>query len=36
MIAFIPIIPLPAAFPLFGTGLGLLGFLGWRRRRKAV
>jgi len=28
-------IPLPAAFPLFGTGLGILGFLGWRRRRKA-
>ena len=29
------VIPLPAAFPLFGTGLGILGFLGWRRRRKA-
>jgi hypothetical protein len=29
-------IPLPAAFPLFGTGLGILGFLGWRRRRRAV
>jgi hypothetical protein len=28
-------IPLPAALPLFGTGLGILGFLGWRRRRKA-
>jgi len=28
------VIPLPAAFPLFGTGLGILGFLGWRRRRK--
>jgi hypothetical protein len=28
-------VPLPAAFPLFGTGLGILGFLGWRRRRKA-
>jgi len=28
-------IPLPAALPLFGTGLGLLGFLGWRRRRQA-
>jgi len=27
-------VPLPAAFPLFGTGLGILGFLGWRRRRK--
>ena len=28
-------IPLPAALPLFGTGLGILGFMGWRRRRKA-
>jgi hypothetical protein len=27
--------PLPAALPLFGTGLGALGLFGWRRRRKA-
>jgi hypothetical protein len=27
--------PLPAALPLFATGIGGLGFLGWRRRRKA-
>jgi hypothetical protein len=26
--------PLPAALPLFATGLGGLGFLGWRRKRK--
>ena len=26
--------PLPAAFPLFVTGLGALGLLGWRRKRK--
>jgi hypothetical protein len=26
-------VPLPAALPLFGTGLALLGLLGWRRRR---
>jgi hypothetical protein len=26
--------PLPAALPLFATGLGLLGLLGWRRKRK--
>ena len=26
--------PLPAAFPLFATGLGMLGLLGWRRKRK--
>ena len=28
--------PLPAALPLFGTGLGALGLLGWRRKRKAA
>jgi hypothetical protein len=26
--------PLPAAFPLFATGLGAMGLLGWRRKRK--
>ena len=26
--------PLPAALPLFATGLGALGVLGWRRKRK--
>ncbi|MCP4932899.1 MAG: PEP-CTERM sorting domain-containing protein [bacterium] len=30
------VVPVPAAFPLFGTGLAVLGFLGWRRRRKAI
>ncbi|HEX3342143.1 MAG TPA: hypothetical protein VHT68_23570 [Pseudolabrys sp.] len=28
--------PLPAALPLFATGLGALGFLGWRRKRRAL
>jgi hypothetical protein len=28
--------PLPAALPLFATGLGALGLLAWRRKRKAV
>ena len=28
--------PLPGALPLFATGLGALGLLGWRRKRKAV
>ena len=28
------VVPLPAALPLFGTGLGKLGFLGWRRKRR--
>jgi hypothetical protein len=27
--------PLPAALPLFATGLGGLAFLGWLRKRKA-
>jgi len=29
-------IPLPATLPLLGTGLGALGLLGWRRKRRAV
>jgi hypothetical protein len=28
--------PLPAALPLFATGLGGLGLLGWRRKRSAA
>jgi hypothetical protein len=28
--------PLPAALPLFATGLGALGLLGWRRKRKST
>ena len=27
--------PLPATLPLFATGFGALGLLGWRRKRKA-
>jgi hypothetical protein len=27
--------PLPAALPLFGTGLGLMGIVGWWRKRRA-
>ena len=30
------VIPLPAALPLYGTGLAVMGFLGWRRKRKAA
>jgi hypothetical protein len=30
-----PTVPLPAALPLFATGIGGLGLLGWRRKRKA-
>ncbi len=28
--------PLPAALPLFASGLGALSLLGWRRKRKAL
>ena len=28
--------PLPGALPLFASGLGALGVLGWRRKRKAT
>jgi hypothetical protein len=28
--------PLPAALPLFATGLGAMGLFGWRRKRKNV
>jgi len=29
-------VPLPAALPLFATGLGALGLFGWRRKKKAA
>jgi hypothetical protein len=32
----VAVTPLPAALPLFATGLGGLGLLGWRRKRKAA
>jgi len=28
-------VPVPAALPLFGTGLAIMGFVGWRRRKAA-
>ena len=29
-------VPLPAALPLFASGLAGLGLLGWRRKKKAI
>ncbi len=29
-------VPLPAALPLYGTGLAIMGFIGWRRRQQQV
>ena len=34
--ATVAVIPLPAALPLYGTGLAVMGFLGWRRKRQAL
>ena len=33
--AIVPI-PLPGTLPLFATGLGALGLLGWRRKKTAA
>ena len=30
------VVPLPSALPLFATGLGALGLLGWRRKKSAI
>jgi hypothetical protein len=29
-------VPLPAALPLYGAGLAVMGFVGWRKRKKAA
>lgn len=31
-----PTVPLPATLPLFATGLGALGLMGWRSKKKAA
>ncbi len=30
----VSVVPLPAAFPLYGAGVAALGLMGWRRKRK--
>jgi hypothetical protein len=32
----VDVVPAPAALPLFATGLGALGLLGWRRKKTAA
>ncbi len=29
-------VPLPAGFPLYGAGLAVMGFLGWRRKQRLI
>lgn len=29
------VVPLPAALPLYGAGLAIMGFIGWRKKRKS-
>ncbi len=35
LVLTVPTTPLPAALPLFATGLGVMGLFGWRKRRSA-
>lgn len=30
------VVPLPAALPLYAAGMGLMGLMGWRKRRKSA
>ena len=32
----ISVVPLPAALPLYGAGMALLGFIGWKRKRRQL
>jgi hypothetical protein len=32
----VSVVPVPAALPLLASGLGALGLIGWRRKRKAA
>jgi len=32
----VSVVPLPAALPLYGTGLAIMGFISWRRKRKGA
>ena len=36
MLNSVSAVPLPAALPLYGAGLAIMGFFGWRRKRPAV
>ncbi len=34
LVTGVSVVPLPAALPLYGAGIAVLGFMGWRRKRK--
>ncbi len=36
MVGPVSAVPLPAALPLFGSALAMLGIVGWRRKRRAA
>ena len=36
LLATITPVPLPAALPLFGTVIAVMGFVGWRKKRRAA
>jgi hypothetical protein len=35
-VTFVSGTPLPAALPLFATGLSVMGLFGWRRRKRII
>ncbi|MCG8493560.1 MAG: hypothetical protein MI743_18215 [Sneathiellales bacterium] len=32
----VSVVPLPAALPLYGAGMAIIGFIGWRRRKNSA
>ncbi len=30
------VVPIPAALPLFGSALGMIGFIGWKRKERLL
>ncbi len=32
----VSVVPLPAALPLYGAGIAVLGFIGWRRKQRQI
>ncbi len=32
----VSVVPLPSALPLYGAGIAVMGFIGWRRKRNTI